>query len=77
MLEAQGLRKSYGTRAAVADISLQVRAGEVLGLLGPNGAGKSTTVGMLCGLTLPDAGSVTLGGVTLAADAFEIGRAHV
>ena len=74
MLEAQGLRKSYGTRAAVADISLQVRAGEVLGLLGPNGAGKSTTVGMLCGLTLPDAGSVTLGGVTLAADAFAFKR---
>lgn len=69
MLEARGLRKSYGTRAAVADVSLHVKAGEVLGLLGPNGAGKSTTVGMLCGLIAPDAGSVTIAGATLAADA--------
>ena len=69
MLEATGLRKSYGTRAAVVDVSLQVRAGEVLGLLGPNGAGKSTTVGMLCGLVAPDAGHVTIGGATITADA--------
>ena len=68
MLEATGLRKSYGTRAAVVDVSLQVRAGEVLGLLGPNGAGKSTTVGMLCGLITPDAGSVTIAGAGIAAD---------
>ncbi|MEO6408466.1 MAG: ABC transporter ATP-binding protein [Burkholderiaceae bacterium] len=74
MLEARGLRKSYGARAAVADISLHVDAGEVLGLLGPNGAGKSTTVGMLCGLTLPDAGSISLGGINLAADAFAFKR---
>ena len=69
MLEARGLRKSYGTRAAVVDVSLQVKAGEVLGLLGPNGAGKSTTVGMLCGLIAPDAGSVTLAGAAMSADA--------
>ena len=69
MLEARGLRKSYGSRAAVADISLHVNAGEVLGLLGPNGAGKSTTVGMLCGLTTPDTGSVTLAGAPMSADA--------
>ena len=69
MLEARGLRKSYGTRAAVVDVSLQVNAGEVLGLLGPNGAGKSTTVGMLCGLIAPDAGSVTLNGAAMGADA--------
>ena len=68
MLEAQGLRKSYGARAAVVDVSLQVNAGEVLGLLGPNGAGKSTTVGMLCGLIAPDAGSVTIAGAGIAAD---------
>ncbi len=67
LLEATGLRKSYGARTAVSDVSLTVRAGEVLGLLGPNGAGKSTTVGMISGLTAPDAGSVTVGGATLAA----------
>ena len=74
MLDVQGLRKAYGTRTAVEAVSLHVRAGEVLGLLGPNGAGKSTTVGMICGLTTPDAGSVTVGGVTLAADAFAFKR---
>jgi ABC-2 type transport system ATP-binding protein len=68
MLEALGLRKSYGTRTAVADVSLRVRPGEVLGLLGPNGAGKSTTIGMICGLTAPDAGTVAVNGVTLAGD---------
>jgi ABC-2 type transport system ATP-binding protein len=70
VLVASGLRKAYGDRMAVHEVSLALRPGEVLGLLGPNGAGKSTTVGMICGLTAPDAGSVTLsGGVSLASDA--------
>ena len=74
VLQAQGLRKAYGARTAVADVSFTVRAGEVLGLLGPNGAGKSTTVGMICGLTAADAGTVTVGGATLAADEFAFKR---
>jgi ABC-2 type transport system ATP-binding protein len=69
VLQAEGLRKNYGARAAVADVSLQVGAGEVLGLLGPNGAGKSTTISMLCGITAPDAGQVRVGGLSLAEDA--------
>jgi ABC-2 type transport system ATP-binding protein len=69
VLVASGLRKAYGDRTAVHEVSLALRPGEVLGLLGPNGAGKSTTVGMICGLTVPDAGAVTLsGGVSLASD---------
>ncbi|MEO6277914.1 ABC transporter ATP-binding protein [Roseateles sp.] len=69
VLVAKGLRKAYGDRVAVHEVSLALRPGEVLGLLGPNGAGKSTTVGMICGLTAPDAGTVTLaGGVNLASD---------
>jgi ABC-2 type transport system ATP-binding protein len=59
-LRAQGLRKRYGDRRAVDDVSLAVRPGELLALLGPNGAGKSTTVAILCGLTAPDAGEVRL-----------------
>ena len=62
MLQAQDLWKSYGSKAAVVGVSLEVRAGEIVGLLGPNGAGKSTTVAMLCGLTPPDKGTVTLAG---------------
>jgi len=61
MLEARGLFKSYGDRAVVADLSLAVGAGEIVGLLGPNGAGKSTTVAMLCGLVGADRGEVFIG----------------
>jgi len=61
MLEARGLFKSYGDRAVVADLSLAVGAGEIVGLLGPNGAGKSTTVAMLCGLVAADRGEVFIG----------------
>jgi ABC-2 type transport system ATP-binding protein len=61
MLEARGLCKSYGDRAVVADLSLAVAAGEIVGLLGPNGAGKSTTVAMLCGLVGADRGEVFVG----------------
>ena len=68
VLQASGLRKSYGARTAVDGVSLRVQAGSVLALLGPNGAGKSTTVGMICGLTEPDAGSVAVAGITLAGD---------
>ena len=69
MLEAKDLWKSYGTKAAVSGVSLTVNAGEIVGLLGPNGAGKSTTVAMLCGLTPPDRGTVTVGGVPVGDDA--------
>ena len=55
-----GLRKRYGRRNAVEDVSLEVRRGEVVGLLGPNGAGKTTVIKMLLGLVCPDAGEVML-----------------
>ena len=70
VLTASGLRKSYGARTAVADVSFDVAAGEILGLLGPNGAGKSTTIGMISGLTPPDAGAVDVLGVDLAGQEF-------
>ncbi|HUQ29537.1 MAG TPA: ABC transporter ATP-binding protein [Usitatibacter sp.] len=69
MLEARDLWKSYGTKAAVEGVSLEARAGEIVGLLGPNGAGKSTTVAMICGLTRPDRGSVTIDGAPMGEDA--------
>ncbi|MDF2969131.1 MAG: transporter related protein [Nocardioidaceae bacterium] len=55
-----GLRKRYGRRSAVDDVSLEVGRGEVVGLLGPNGAGKTTVIKMLLGLVHPDAGEVML-----------------
>jgi ABC-2 type transport system ATP-binding protein len=55
-----GLRKRYGRRTAVEDVSFTVARGEVLGLLGPNGAGKTSVIKMLLGLVRPDAGEVLL-----------------
>jgi ABC-2 type transport system ATP-binding protein len=55
-----GLRKRYGRRTAVDDVSFSVARGEVLGLLGPNGAGKTSVIKMLLGLVRPDAGEVLL-----------------
>ena len=59
-----GLHKSYGEVHAVQGIDLDIAAGETVALLGPNGAGKSTTIDMLLGLTIPDAGSVRIFGMT-------------
>ena len=61
-LRVEGLRKSYGQRAVVRDVSLQVGRGEAIGLLGPNGAGKTTLFYMVMGLVRPDAGRIVLDG---------------
>jgi lipopolysaccharide export system ATP-binding protein len=62
LLRAEGLTKSYVGRRVVDDVTIEVRAGEVVGLLGPNGAGKTTSFHMIVGLTRPDAGRVFLDG---------------
>ena len=56
------LTKCYGPLVAVDDLSLEIRAGEILGFLGPNGAGKSTAIRMMCGLLAADGGQVLLDG---------------
>ncbi|MDX2202075.1 MAG: ABC transporter ATP-binding protein [Hyphomicrobiaceae bacterium] len=71
LIEAQGLKKRFGSIAAVDGISLTVRKGEVLGFLGPNGAGKSTTMKMITGFLEPDAGGVRIAGI----DMFETPKA--
>src|ERR1700680_4945493 len=61
-LHAKGLKKSFGSRAVVNGVDLEVASGEVVGLLGPNGAGKTTTFYMVVGLSRPDSGRVYLNG---------------
>ena len=61
-LRCAGLRKCYGERLAVDDVSFSIGARECYGLLGPNGAGKTTTISMLCGLTPPDQGQISIDG---------------
>ena len=57
VIETAALRKTYGPKVAVADLTLEVPRGEVFGFLGPNGAGKSTSVKMLLGLVAPTSGT--------------------
>ncbi|MFV2061923.1 MAG: ATP-binding cassette domain-containing protein [Chloroflexota bacterium] len=62
LIEARELSKYFGNVIAIKDISLSVRAGEVVCLLGDNGAGKSTLIKMLSGVHPPDSGKILLGG---------------
>ena len=64
----RGLRKSFGGKAAVDGIDLDVPTGSFFGLVGPNGAGKTTTLSMVTGLLRPDAGRVVVAGVDVWTD---------
>ncbi len=62
LLEVRGLSKAFGGVRAVANVSFEVEAGELLALIGPNGAGKSTCFNMLNGQLTPDAGAIAFEG---------------
>jgi ABC-2 type transport system ATP-binding protein len=62
LIRVQGLGKDYGGGHGVAEVSLRLGRGEVLGFVGPNGAGKTTTLRMLAGLLRPGAGTGTVMG---------------
>ncbi len=64
-IRTSGLRKLYGTKAAVDGLDLTVPQGSFFGFLGPNGAGKTTTIHILIGLILPTAGEVEILGLPL------------
>src|SRR3954462_3896587 len=82
MIETQGLRKSFRSRAgretktveAVRGVDLSVRPGEIFGFLGPNGAGKTTTLRMLATLITPDGGEATIAGADLRRQPGEVRR---
>ncbi len=76
MLQVDRLSKRYGERVAVDAVSFSIAQGETVGLLGPNGAGKTTAIAMISGISRPDSGEVTLGGVRLAQDGKALKR-HV
>jgi ABC-2 type transport system ATP-binding protein len=62
-IAVQGLAKRFGEVQAVAEVSFEVRQGELFGFLGPNGAGKTTTINMLTGLARPEAGTIRIAGI--------------
>jgi ABC-2 type transport system ATP-binding protein len=74
IIEAAGLRKSFGAAVALDGLDLVVRPGEVHGFLGPNGAGKSTTLRVLLGLLRADGGRATLLGGDPWRDAVSLHR---
>ncbi|WP_343899210.1 ABC transporter ATP-binding protein, partial [Nocardioides aquaticus] len=72
MIRTHGLTKRFGRVAAVSDLDLDVREGDVYGFLGPNGSGKTTTVRMLLGLVLPTSGTAEVLGRPMPGSAAEV-----
>jgi len=62
VLQVAGLTRTFGSHAAVRDLSFDVNEGDIFGFLGPNGAGKSTTMYMMAGLVKPTSGTITIFG---------------
>ena len=65
LLDVRAISKSFGDRVVLSDMSMQVRAGEVVAFLGANGSGKSTTLRAVNGLIEADSGDITIAGVRL------------
>ncbi len=65
LLVAHGIAKRFGGVQALADVSFEIRTGEIYGLIGPNGAGKTTLFNVLTGIYPPDGGTFTFAGQTL------------
>src|SRR5215203_5376660 len=74
VVTVQAIQKRYGRTTAVADVSFDVREGEIFGLLGPNGAGKTTTMECVEGVRAPDRGTVSVLGLDPRRDAYKLQR---
>jgi len=74
MIEAEGLKKRFGSTQALDGVDLGVREGTVLGVLGPNGAGKTTAVRVLATLLRADSGRATIAGHDVVKDAVAVRR---
>jgi ABC-2 type transport system ATP-binding protein len=74
VIEARGLGKRYGRKSALADCTLEVPAGHVVGLVGPNGAGKSTLLNLAVGLLAPTSGTIEVLGAAPASTPAQLSR---
>ena len=64
-VEVINLKKNYGLKEAVKNVSFKIKNNEIVGLLGPNGCGKTTTIGMILGLLKPSNGEILINGMKL------------
>lgn len=74
VIEVNSLRRCFGRRVVVHDVSLKLNCGDILGFLGPNGAGKSTTMRMLTGNLAPSRGDIRICGADLLSNPLEAKR---
>ncbi|PSB53335.1 hypothetical protein C7B67_03325 [filamentous cyanobacterium Phorm 6] len=72
MIEVEHLSKTYGSTAAIADVSFSVESGEILGFLGPNGAGKTTTMRILSGYLPASSGTARIAGLDVHANSMGV-----
>lgn len=74
VVKVEHLRKTYGSLAAVDDVSFEVYQGEIFGMVGPNGAGKTTTIECVEGLRKPDGGGIQVLGLDPQRDGYDLRR---
>ena len=74
MIEVKNLTKRYRERAAIEDLSFEVKEGEIIGFLGPNGAGKTTTMRVLTGFLPATSGSARVAGFDVFEEPLEVKR---
>ena len=70
----ENLTKSYGLQKALANVSIEIKSGQITGLLGPNGAGKSTLMKIITGAVVPDEGSVVVNGIDVLKEPLKVQR---
>lgn len=72
IIEVNKIKKVYGSKIAVNDISFYVEKGQIFAFLGTNGAGKTTTIEMICTFLKSDSGNIIVDGKTVGKDDTEI-----
>src|SRR5262249_47557605 len=72
VIEVEALHKRFGGKVALDSVEFIVPRGEIFGFVGPNGAGKTTTIRILATLAVPDAGTATVGGISVADDPYAV-----
>jgi ABC-2 type transport system ATP-binding protein len=68
ILECKNLKKSFGRKEIIKNVSFNLEEGDILGFIGPNGAGKTTTIKLILGLNKIDAGSILINGYDIEKD---------